>query len=400
MGKTLVTAQFLQNVSPDRVIIASPLRIHATQTLQRVSKFMPNHVPVLVDSDSDATPAHMLDEYIKDKDRVLISTTYDSYELIKHVPAFVVFDEAHNLSEEQLDEIEDLPMSLLLTATPPNLLDDVPTVFEYSMRAAIDNKYICDYQIHLPVMEEVLIPEELERHDQTPMCLFLLSGMFETGAAKCIVYLSSQDECRDFTKEFSVVAREYHGINVFANIITSETAAKDRKQIIQEFSSNGLRISVIASVRILNEGVDIPECDSIMLTRTAMTEITAVQRLSRANRKTRYNPNKVANAFIYCDDVDSGAGVLTTLKYDDPEFLSKIRLISANYDTKADAAAVAKKQVQLPAVVEKTREKIQVRSQVYEDNIKERIKRIEEFFVKEGRRPSQSRRRENSCDIS
>ena len=307
MGKTLVTAQFLQNVSPDCVIIASPLRIHATQTLQRVSKFMPNHEPILVDSDSDARPAHMLDEYIKDKDRVLISTTYDSYELIKHVPAFVVFDEAHNLSEEQLDEIEDLPMSLLLTATPPNLLDDVPTVFEYGMRAAIDNKYICDYQIHLPVMEEVLIPEELERHDQTPMCLFLLSGMFETGAAKCIVYLSSQDECRDFTKEFSVVAREYHGIDVFAEIITSETAAKDRKQIIQEFSSNGLRISVIASVRILNEGVDIPECDSIMLTRTAMTEITAVQRLSRANRKTRYNPNKVANAFIYCDDVDSGA---------------------------------------------------------------------------------------------
>ena len=338
----------------------------------------------------DARSAHMLDEYIKDKDRVLISTTYDSYELIKHVPAFVVFDEAHNLSEEQLDEIEDLPMSLLLTATPPNLLDDVPTVFEYSMRAAIDNKYICDYQIHLPVMEEVLIPVELERHDQTPMCLFLLSGMLETGAAKCIVYLSSQDECRDFTKEFSVVAREYHGIDVFADIITSKTAAKDRKQIIQEFSSNGLRISVIASVRILNEGVDIPECDSIMLTRTAMTEITAVQRLSRANRKTRYNPNKVANAFIYCDDVDSGAGVLTTLKYDDPEFLSKIRLISANYDTKPDAAAVAKKEEQLPAVVEKTREKIQVRSQVYEDNIKEKIKRIEEFFVKEGRRPSQT----------
>ena len=80
--------------------------------------------------------------------------------------------------------------------------------------------------------------------------------------------------------------------------------------------------------------------------------------------------------------------VLTTLKYDDPEFLSKIRLISANYDTKADAAEVAKKEEQLPAVVEKTREKIQVRSQVYEDNIKERIQKIEEFFVKEGRRPS------------
>jgi hypothetical protein len=107
----------------------------------------------------------------------------------------------------------------------------------------------------------------------------------------------------------------------------------------------------------------------------------------------------VANAFIYCDDVDSGAAVLTTLKYDDPEFLSKIRLISANYDTKSDAAEVAKKEEQLPAVVEKTREKIQVRSQVYEDNIKERIQKIEEFFVKEGRRPRREAEGEKSLAL-
>ena len=143
-------------------------------------------------------------------------------------------------------------------------------------------------------------------------------------------------------------------------------------------------------MRILNEGVDIPECDSILLTSTSGSEITAVQRLCRANRKTQFNPNKIANVFIYCNDVDSGAGVLTTLRYDDPEFLSKIRLISANYDTKHEAAAVAKKEEQLPAVIEKTKEKIQIRSQVYEDNIKAKIQRIEEFFVKEGRRPSQT----------
>ena len=104
-----------------------------------------------------------------------------------------------------------------------------------------------------------------------------------------------------------------------------------------------------------------------MLTTTSMSDITAVQRLSRANRKTRLNPTKVANAFVYCDDIDSGAAVLATLKYDDPEFSSKIRLISANYDTKDEPAEVAKRVKQLPEVVERTNHKIQVRSQLYED---------------------------------
>ena len=36
----------------------------------------------------------------------------------------------------------------------------------------------------------------------------------------------------------------------------------------------------------------------------------AAARRSRANRKTQLNPTKVANAFVYCDDIDSGAAVL------------------------------------------------------------------------------------------
>ena len=389
MGKTLVTSHFLQQAAPDCIIIVSPLCIHAMQAFHRVSRFMPDHEHILVDSDHGAVSAHDLNERIKNKDKVLISTTYDSYELIKHLNAFVVFDEAHNLTEEQLEEIEDLPMSLLLTATPPTLLDDVPTVFEYSMREAINNEYICDYQIHLPVMEDILIPVEVKKSDLTHMILFFISGMLEAGSTKAIAYCHNQAECARFSSEFKKISIDYHYLESTVKTITSETSAKDRAARIKKFQDSVNKLSVLASVRILNEGVDIPECDSILLTSTSGSEITAVQRVCRANRKTQFNPNKIANVFIYCNDVDSGAGVLTTLKYDDPEFLSKIRLISANYDTKHEAAAVAKKEEQLPAVIEKTKEKIQIRSQVYEDNIKEKIQKIEEYFVREGRRPHQ-----------
>ena len=132
-----------------------------------------------------------------------------------------------------------------MTATPPTLLDDVPTVFEYSMREAIDNEYICDYQIHLPVIEDILIPVELKKSDLTQMILFFLSGMLEVGSTKAIAYCQSQAECTKFASEFKKVAIDYHYLESTVNTITSETSAKDRAARIKRFEDSVNKLSVL-----------------------------------------------------------------------------------------------------------------------------------------------------------
>jgi len=51
------------------------------------------------------------------------------------------------------------------------------------------------------------------------------------------------------------------------------------------------------NVHVLDEGIDIPECDSVFLTNPNNNPINIIQRISRANRIT--NNNKIANILIW-----------------------------------------------------------------------------------------------------
>ena len=98
----------------------------------------------------------------------------------------------------------------------------------------------------------------------------------------------------------------------------------------------------------------------------------------------------MANAFVFCQDTDDLAQMLASLKYDDPEFLSKIRMITSNYDSKLDASAVSKRQQQLPVIIEKTSTNINIRSTTIEDVFKERYNKVYEFMRMNNRQHSRT----------
>jgi hypothetical protein len=52
------------------------------------------------------------------------------------------------------------------------------------------------------------------------------------------------------------------------------------------------------NVHVLDEGIDIPECDSVFLTNPNNNPINIIQRISRANRITKNN-EKIANILIW-----------------------------------------------------------------------------------------------------
>eukprot|EP00965_Chrysotila_dentata_P073895 2440630-Pleurochrysis_carterae.AAC.1 len=83
-------------------------------------------------------------------------------------------------------------------------------------------------------------------------------------------------------------------------------------------------MSVLTSVRILSEGVNLVKCDSVFLscTSTDTEGIRCIQRMCRANRIDPDRPNKVAHCFVWAEDVDNTAVMLHSLKYANSECVS------------------------------------------------------------------------------
>jgi predicted helicase len=72
-------------------------------------------------------------------------------------------------------------------------------------------------------------------------------------------------------------------INVDTWIINCHTARTNRQKYLTEFKNNKL-LSIMINVHILDEGIDIPECDSVFITKPNYNIINIVQRMCRANR--------------------------------------------------------------------------------------------------------------------
>jgi len=288
--------------------------------------------------------------------------------------------------------------SLLLTATPSETMMeylDCDVIYDYPMSEAIRNGYVCDYLVNFPIVNlqtnqvNIDVPTELQEldYDLTIKCLFLISGMLETGSRKCIVYCGCIEECDAFNVIFKKIVEEYHYLECWTSSITANTSMGRREKILKEFQENEMKLSILCSVRILNEGINIVKCDSVFITKVNKNEITAVQRMCRAIRINRDNLNKVAQCFIWADDLDKTVEMLQFLKTNDETgFFNKIVTRNGNYDRKSNSA-----EVQMEMDYTKTvREYISVKCMNYEDRWKMRLQEVSAYIDENGKRPAES----------
>jgi superfamily II DNA or RNA helicase len=401
LGKTILLGNYLEDVQPKHAIILSPLKVLTKQMLDRIHQFIPDKNCILVDSDEGGTTDIIeIKNFIENP--CLISITYESFlnifvesGEIEIEDALIVIDEAHNIIQypEIIDYLNDLSeKSLLLTATPSETMMEYlkcDIIYEYLMSEAIRENYICDYLINVPVLDlvdnrvDIDIPDELQHlnNDLTMKCLFLLSGMLETGSRRCIIYCCSIEECEVFNEIFNDISRNYHGIECWSNSITANTNVRKRDEILNNFQNNAAKISILSSVRILNEGINIVKCDSVFITKVNNNEIVAVQRMCRANRKDRENPCKIANCFIWADDLDRTVEMLQFLKTnDESRFYNKIVARNGNYERKGEATEID--------YTKSLKEYISVRSMNYEDIWKMKLENVSKYIDENKKLPS------------
>ena len=366
-GKTYIS--FLLSNNYNHIIIISPLREFALQNLNRFIEYgYDKSNSILIDCDGIRDNS-IIETKIKTNEKLLISATFKSMDIIaNHLhlfkkPLFII-DEFHNLSKSNIsnnnDNIYKLLISehkiLFMSATPRiydiEELDDNSddendyesnfndlfgnVVYNINFTTAISNKYITDYNVYLPAVSET--NDELNNeisiykldNQLRNRCVFLYSCIINKGSRKVIIYCKDTDDMNKMIDTIKTL-NDFYILDIDINSISCENTEKERKQILKEFANNNDKIQLLFNIRILNECIDIPTCDSIYISYAPKNKITTIQRINRATRIDKQNPFKIANIYIWCDQYEEILETLSSIKEYDETFKDKIKINVNNF---------------------------------------------------------------------
>jgi superfamily II DNA or RNA helicase len=119
---------------------------------------------------------------------------------------------------------------------------------------------------------------------------------------------------------------DFYNLDIDIYSISCENSNKERKEILKSFSENDDKIQLLFNIKILNECIDIPSCDSIYISYPPKNKITTIQRINRATRINKNNPYKIANIYIWCDEYEEILETLSSIKEYDSMFKDKIKI--------------------------------------------------------------------------
>ena len=388
-GKTFTSYLISKNYK--QVIILSPLREFASQNLNKFIEYGYDKKNTrLVDSDGDRD-INSIKKFIQSNNRFVISCTYDSMDLISEClelfnDALFIIDEFHNLSKANISSEDNNIYKLLISkhrilymSATPRIYDieyddetvDVDTevdndydendeetdedddtdvddetvdteylfgdvVYQMTFTDAITNKYITDYKIWLPSIHEN--NEELDKelsiyeidNEIKNRCKFLYSCIANNGSRKSIVYCRDTEDMKAMM-ECMKTLNEFYIMDIEMNSISCEDNEKKRKRVLKSFSNGDDKIQLLFNIRILNECIDIPACDSVYISYPPKNKITTIQRISRATRIDKNNPYKVANVYIWCEEYDDMLETLSSIKEYDIMFKDKVKIGTVDF---------------------------------------------------------------------
>ena len=323
-GKTLIT--YLISLKYDNIILLSPLISTTEQLIKHYKNYYSKEKETINFSIINSQNTRNIKE-LEIGNKNIIGSTFDSCDIINKLitqlkgSIFIVIDECHNLSISNLtnpkDEINKLLKSdnkiLFVSATPKNYdVLDYTKIFgtvKYTLKwdDAIKNKYICDYSFYYPNNEKIiehidsikLDTSFIEKTILINKAFFLLETIKIAELLKCIVYLKSIKEAELFVNVLKTI-NIYYDLKIAVYNINCNTSKTIRNSSITKFRNNTTKISILLNVHILDEGIDIPECDSVFLTHPNNNPINIIQRISRANRK--YKDKEIAHVLIWSKD--------------------------------------------------------------------------------------------------
>ena len=282
---------------------------------------------------------------------------------------YVVIDEAHHYEYTRIykHQTEDYGLKshvnklnysqlIKLSATIDN------PDFELSLNTAINNGYICNYEVDIQILDVInynSILKILEYHKEY---------------FKCLIYCSRVET----VKELNNYLNE-NGIK--SDFITSEININDRKKILE---NSDLRC--VINCQCLSEGVNIPCFDTAILYDDIKSDIRIVQVLGRLLRKDVNNNMKVAKLVILQnvnDTVDKLRMYLKSICKEDGWFKQRNQYITYQHIIDERNEEIENKMIEMESSIIKT-----IKYLNRTDD--EKIEFCEEFYEQFHRLPKQN----------
>ena len=281
-------------------------------------------------------------------------------ELPSSVTTLLIADEVHNLGAKSFRD--NLPLffdlRIGLSATPvrqydPDGTDELfgffggPPRYEFSLKDAIQAGCLVPYKYHLHLVE--FEPDEMERYEDLTEQLVragfkaddeggtvgmsdrvakllrdrralveqakgkissLEAQLEKTGSnlvKRTLIYNSAKPMAGDGPKQITAVNRVLQKLDIIAHQYTSEETGKSSSRgILERFAFGDYQ--VLTAMKVLDEGVDIPETDTAFLLASSTVEREWVQRRGRILRQA---PGKLVadlhDFIVIPQDLDSAA---------------------------------------------------------------------------------------------
>ena len=339
MGKTLIACMIASNY--DNIIILSPLRNYAVQLLEKIKEYFENtynYLLVSMDGERSININHQ---------KNIISSTFCSVSLLLNLKldnTIIIVDEFHNLSINQVNDINNdmnklissYDKRLFLSATPKiyEQIDEEKVIsydinendlfgnifYSYTFIDAIRNKYINDFKLIIPNLKE-----------DTNKIDFFYKNMLYFGYKKCIIYCKTIEEIKKYEEEIIILNKNNYNIELKTNSITYKTSLKKRDKIINEFKKD-YKMNLLFSVHTLDECIDIPKCDSVYITYKVVNPINIIQRVSRCLRV--YENKGKSGIFLWCNkyrEIKLVCNLLEDFNINISQKISKENLTISNY---------------------------------------------------------------------
>lgn len=216
---------------------------------------------------------------------------YNSYEIVRERKYSKIFiDEAHHIDSPKIYEDDketnesfiskiksDIAKSnniVMLSATLDN--SENFDYYSYSIRDAINDGYISDYQIVCPIFNNDPSDENIVKY------------LIEKGESHCVVYTNTIKKCKEIEYIFNKL------LPGCCKSVTSRTRKKARNDIIKEFNDGKIRFLV--NVRILSEGFNSPIASSCIFMHMPTSKSFIIQCLGRILRL--HEDKKIANLYL------------------------------------------------------------------------------------------------------
>jgi predicted helicase len=267
---------------------------------------------------------------------ITIITTYnssknviDALNYLKLKPDLCIFDEAHRTVGElnksfsillHDDKIK-INKRLFMTATPKYYDgdgDDELVVsmndkkyygegfFKYNTYDAIKDNNLCDYQIITMFVNDSYVKNFVESNKYVQSdeivkseshylatAIMLLNAIKNKESHHLITYHSKLAKIVKFKKILDSLVK-YFNINVSIHYMNGKMSINTRNKIFKEFNTN--EMAILCTVRVLNEGVNMPVIDSECFLDPRRSTIDIVQCVGRTLR--HHKDKKIAKIYV------------------------------------------------------------------------------------------------------